>query len=137
MNFPDNQSMLWYLGGFFDADGCITINRRGKTVVIQMSQVDRSILELFRAVFGGVIRHSRPYRQHGQRSSWNCWYLNSKVGRMRFLHEITPYLHQKKCQAMIVTALEHLSRGDQRKDELIEAFFDLRARVRETSHIEP
>lgn len=92
---------LEYVAGFFDGEGCISINGNGRsfTLVIGLCQVEVSILQEIQAQFGGYL-YPKPIRN---RNANQCWELrwNAKAG-LEFLKQITPFLRVKREQADFV-----------------------------------
>ena len=60
-----------WLGGFFDADGCITINKVTMQLSLSIGQKNRYILEIIQFAYGGYIYFDKAS---------NCfkWYITSK-----------------------------------------------------------
>lgn len=127
---------LAYWAGFLDGDGSIGIkrvtdkmckrshSRRGYRIYpcLQISQVNRAILEEFKAAFGaGYIGSMGKTRK----STWRkCYkYGVSSTGSVKILKQLLPYLRLKKRQAEILIRIQELKhehvayRGKPKPDE--------------------
>ena len=95
-----------YLAGFFDGEGSIGIypkkNKRGYMCyqyLLQISNTNRKVLELFQKRYGGSITKRQRVERHKQ--LWN-WQLGS-AGKIRVaLSELLPFLYVKKQEAQIM-----------------------------------
>ena len=87
---------LSYLAGFFDGEGCIRINKTHGhyALIIQVSQCNRWVLELFKMHFGGSIHHREQSRYPSSMWSISSWKASA------FLEIIEPYLMLKKLRLL-------------------------------------
>ena len=98
-----------YLAGFFDGEGCITIQRRrngkGRSyhyLEVQVTNTDRFSLELYRFTFGGNINPLRD-RRSPDHPGWlprYIWQLEGKEAG-ECLRTLLPYLGLKRPQAEV------------------------------------
>ena len=58
---PPKREELEYLAGFFDGDGCVTLNQRSGTISLQIDQraTSAGVLMRFRNAFGGGVYRGR------------------------------------------------------------------------------
>ena len=94
-----------YLAGFFDGEGCICLARRTDTylprfmLTIEVGQVDPRPLELFKSLFGGIIRRIEP---SGRRKKiFHDWRIHGKEA-IKCLKILLPYLVVKQEKADLV-----------------------------------
>lgn len=97
-----HRANLSYLAGFFDGEGCISLAKSGRryALIVQVTQCNRWILELFRMHFGGGIhqceRNGNPFY---------IWSITASKA-MAFLETIEPYLILKKAEANLATTYQ-------------------------------
>ena len=71
---PPTRDELDYLAGFFDGDGCVTLNQRSGKISLQIDQraTSASVLIRFRNAFGGGVYRGRgPAGFHEAVLSWH------------------------------------------------------------------
>lgn len=103
-----------YIAGFFDGEGCVTINtstathksgnRYPSTVMVCVSQNDINILRLIQNRCGGKLLANSTHKRHHILQ----WYGN-KAGS--FLELVYPHLQVKKKQAEVALLFLKLKRG--------------------------
>lgn len=109
-----------YLAGFFDGEGCITIEKklRGFSLLIQFSQKDPSILILISTKFTNG-------NWNNNQSCVNLRYYGTNVKQV--LEYIRPYVIVKKSQIEI--ALRFLNGSDKQK------MYELIKQEKSTKHL--
>jgi len=101
------KSRLAYLAGFFDGEGCITIqhrrNGKGKfyhQLWVSVVNTNRYSLEVFRFTFGGrIYSQPRPQSKPHWKASW-VWQISDRHA-CECLKSLLPYLLQKQPQAQV------------------------------------
>ena len=99
-----------YLAGFFDGEGSISIifrqyknGARGYQVLVQISNTNLSILEIFKEKFGGQIRPLKKMMSQ-YKQAW-LWRIVSRQA-LSFLEQIIPYLIIKTNQAILAISFQ-------------------------------
>ena len=95
----EKVDIIGYLAGFFDGEGCITIEaRRGKSFNVRCSITNSSleVLKIFKKIFGGSI-HKRKLYVNKPLWDWRC---NAHLA-LFFLTKIMPYLIVKNKEAKL------------------------------------
>jgi hypothetical protein len=94
---PDRDDRI-YAAGFFDADGCVMVleagtgGRGSATLVVTVSNCDRTILDWYKARWGGSIRANGYHRAEVRPNfSWTA----SGTGAARLLKDTLPFLKVK------------------------------------------
>jgi len=103
-----------FFAGFFDADGCVMIQRGGaKTSYFLLSvhivQVDTNILHAFAERYGGSVKG--PYSRGEQARPAYHWVVESAKAEA-FLRRITPYLIVKRERAELALEFRTLFHGE-------------------------
>jgi hypothetical protein len=98
----DDIKTLAYMAGFFDAEGCVRIqkNRNDKanyTLKCCIKQSDKVPLELISLYFGGSVFPTWTRINHQKMWEWSCTTRYAS----KFLKSIEPYLITKKAEAML------------------------------------
>ncbi len=129
---------LDYLAGFFDGEGCISINKNrklkkqnGKYYIqyngnVIVANTNREILELFKKRFGGNIYELKAKNRHQNNKPSFQWIIYSKMAT-NFCEEMVDRLILKKRQAEILASLQSLKDGkwrDQERLNQLQAFKD-------------
>src|SRR4030042_87280 len=101
--FKDRSTLLAYLAGFFDGEGCVTIikgkNHLGNvqySLRVIVVNTNEYVLHLYKLSFGGRIQ-KRKYKKPEWRDCY-AWELGS-TRAYDFLKCVYPYLILKKAQA--------------------------------------
>ena len=96
---------LPYFAGFFDADGCVVLTKKG-LVAAQVGQKHRAICDALQKAFAGTVAGCRTRAQF-------TWAAFGKNG-MAFFEAVLPFLVLKKRQVEIVRSykLSDLSKED-------------------------
>ncbi len=112
MNFDDltwtchEPTTLAYLAGYFDADGCVTVQLRrvaSVTVSCRITSVNREMIDWFQSSFGGWVACQRQPRQNRREAfSWGL----DHVSCIPFLEAVIPYLRLKRAEAEIALELQ-------------------------------
>ena len=89
-----------YLAGLFDGDGNTFRNSNTGRWYLNVTNTERSILEMFRDAFGGSIHRHRKAGEVGSspiiaRKNIYRWYCSGKVG-IKATFAMLPYLTLKK-----------------------------------------
>ena len=97
--------LLAYIAGFFDGEGCISIVRRMKrdsyALTIQVGQMERAPLEMFKARFGGTIYVQKRSRHSFSSNELLAWRLSKRDQQRSFLEVMIPFLRSKKQEAQL------------------------------------
>jgi hypothetical protein len=124
---------LEYIAGFFDGEGCVTIQRRSDgrshySVHASIGQVDPQNLIKIQRQFGGSLRE---IKKKVQRSSWRLTLTGSKAEI--FLKALVPYLQNKKKEAVLALKLRDKANPTgialQEKEHLRRKEIDLKMRT--------
>jgi hypothetical protein len=118
---PITNTMLAYIAGFFDGEGCITAYLRSNsgrrcTINCIITQKTRGVLDLIKSYFGGYICEER-----GGSSNKD----NNKIYKLHFsplasiglLKAISPYLIVKKQEAQIAVEYHELRMNNKLRGE--------------------
>lgn len=103
----DDVKILAYIAGFFDAEGCVRIQKRrydkaNHTLRCCISQIDKIPLDFISLYFGGGI-HAKKGEIGGQKMwRWSC----STRFASNFLKSIEPYLIVKKAEALLAAEFQ-------------------------------
>lgn len=119
---PD--TLLAYMAGIIDGEGCLTISRQIRKdrknpsfkTSITVSNTDRRLVDIFHENFGGVIYETKDNRvSKGWANSftWHCSIGNSAI----FLKAILPYLIAKKAQALMILEFQEVQSQYVRKSK--------------------
>ena len=93
------DAQLWYIGGLFDSDGCVSIERAKYRLSVQVSQAEkgRAVLEEIRRVFGGAIRQSTKATDRKQvQFQWRLYSTQA----LEFCSRIHPFTFLKRQQLL-------------------------------------
>lgn len=106
-----NEIDLAYMAGFFDGEGCITINKmkpKGNgnrnyvyRIYCLMVSNDKAILTWMQQIVGGSISTTQKV---GYRPNWRWCITDNKA--LAFLKQICPYLQIKKQEAELAIAYQ-------------------------------
>lgn len=94
-----------YAAGYIDGDGCIYIGKttqKQKDIIvyefcIQVTSVKKSVLDIFKSIFGGSVG-KKPARENYKQAF--CWTVKNKDA-IAFANKILPYLVEKTNQCNI------------------------------------
>ena len=128
---------LAYAAGFFDGEGSVGVywykSVQRFRCVLAVSNTDLNIIEWFRQHWGGSTIKHKSARQHKQCYLWSC---NSRPKMAEFLHDVLPYLREKRPQAEL--ALRYFETtcapGQRMTDEVRAHRHDIVARMKELKH---
>ena len=97
------RGILAYLAGFFDGEGCISINRN---LVLRLSvrNINQEVLKLCENQFGGYTHKTTLHPKRTQSYSWTI----SGVGACYALIRIFPWLIIKKEEAKVAISLKSI-----------------------------
>ena len=87
------EERLAYLAGFFDGEGCITVNANGG-ITLRVINTSKPVLDLFKEILGGSIG-DRTQKVNKRQYAWSA-YGNTAY---KILHALYPYLIEKQDQA--------------------------------------
>jgi hypothetical protein len=114
-----SPTMLAYMAGFFDAEGCVAVTRHNfvtkdrvkrsrYTLQCNVSQKSIGVIEMFHEYFGGGIYKTKD--------NIHRWYISS-FDALKFLRQIEPYLIEKKEEAQIAINFQsRLTKGKRMND---------------------
>ncbi len=96
-------SAIQYAAGFFDADGCVTLDmRHGPRIVFSQGQKKIDILQSIQKDFGnGILELAIKASNIDNQDLYNLRYSNSEA--VRIMQLLEPYLIEKKSHAKIVS----------------------------------
>lgn len=97
------------MAGFFDGEGCISISKssHGYSLLCDVIQCNRWVLELFKMSFGGAIRLRRQYTGNYPTYAWHICAKNAQV----FLETIKPFLVLKRAEAEVAIKFQRRKGG--------------------------
>lgn len=102
------ETKLAYTAGLIDADGCITLNKKGGNTVwrapmVAVDNTDRELINYLQETHGGSVVKKKKYKEH-HRQAWT-WRLYGADIIISFLHKILPYLRckVKRTRALLLT----------------------------------
>lgn len=103
------QTVLAYLAGIIDGEGCIRIAKANgsrftsHSASINCGMTQSEPIELLYHVFGGSIRWNQPTCKNASPCKpLRYWYCNGRDGVAKTLRALYPYLRAKRKQAAIV-----------------------------------
>jgi intein/homing endonuclease len=104
-----SPTMLAYMAGFFDAEGCVTTSKRRinrHPIHCEITQQTREVLDLIKSYFEGAISFAIIGRKRGLYKI--CF---GTLATRKFLEAISPYLIVKKEQAQVAIEYYDLMMG--------------------------
>ena len=101
-----DRSLLEYMAGFFDGEGCIGAYRLPTGVRLRCSIANtvKHSVEMFHQQFGGKLRQRKYDADRDWKPAW-IWEIDFRHAEA-FLKEIVSYLRIKKLQAQIAMELQ-------------------------------
>lgn len=113
MEFPNDEMFNCWLGGFFEADGCIKMTKTF-SVAVNISQVDPKALFEIKKRFGGSIDYHMPYIKYNQVKTWYQYQCGNRNNILKLLLAIVPYLISKKQTAQYI--IEYIQKYPNQRD---------------------
>lgn len=121
MDLPVDAPSLEYLAGFFDGEGCVTIQRLRRSqknpnhndtyqAVVCVAQTQMAVLEHFQRRWGGPIYAQAPSRNITAKRQLYVWKPSTNSAR-NFLADIVPWLRVKREQAELGLYLLNVEKG--------------------------
>lgn len=102
-----------YFAGFFDGEGCVLIVKReakcegmfnpAYSIIANVTNTNREVLEAFRTRFEGTIRPYKPDEHHRQ---WLGKWWSSSLTAYNFLQAVYPYLIVKRYEVAVALELQ-------------------------------
>ena len=106
------QTVLAYLAGIIDGEGCIRIAKLSQTssqglhpyhAIVNCGMTNPLAVELLHQTFGGSIRNTNATCKNASPCKpLRYWYLNGTNGVAQALRVLYPYLRVKKMQAALL-----------------------------------
>ena len=97
LHLKDDNLLSW-MGGFFDGEGCVNLNKSGLRVVVTNTRLDA--LEIFQNYFTGLGAKSKKYRRKNTTAKKVCWQLVYWSNHAELvLKTLLPYMVLKKEEA--------------------------------------
>tara|TARA_Y100000310_G_C20667881_1_gene808619 strand:+ start:500 stop:934 length:435 start_codon:yes stop_codon:yes gene_type:complete len=125
------NSELDYMAGFFDGEGCISINKSNKlkrtsgkrylqySAVIVVSNTDRDVLEIFQRNFGGnIYTLKRGLNAHKYKPCYQ-WMAFSNQAKTFCLRMVDRLILKRK-QAEIIITLQNMKNGKWKNQEKLD-----------------
>jgi len=111
----ERDRLIW-AAGFFDGEGCISVNRKGDGGLQRQASLHgthEESVRLFHSIIGEGNVYLRPARQPQHKDGWT-WVAASRAAD-RAISKLSPYLIVKAKQADLLLAVQtHVKVGDQR-----------------------
>ena len=110
------DSIVPYMAGFFDGEGCIRIARRnngGFDFLMSATQVNVEPLKVFHERYGGMLIVQRKSLQNPKHRDCWVWKISSNASKIA-LTEMLPCLIVKKPQAIIALKFLEATRDHNR-----------------------
>lgn len=111
----ERERLIW-AAGFFDGEGCISVNRKsdgGLQRQASLHGTHEESVRLFHTIIGEGGVYQRLARQPQHKDGWT-WVAASRAAD-RAIEKLSPYLIVKSDQAtLLLTVREYIKVGDQR-----------------------
>lgn len=142
-----DKELLAYFAGFFDGEGCIGVYKRkpGKAhrspcyyIYASITQTDISVLNLFKAIYGGSMTLYRSSPIFPNAKKLYFWQLSCNKAE-KFLKDIQPNLIVKKERVDLALKFRRIqrslrTRGKAKTPEELDIYETYRVKIKQLNH---